>query len=114
VLCPGFVRTPIFDDGGKFGRMLVDVEPGSLMRMAERFKPIEPAFLAKKALDAVAKNKAVIIEPGSCKVMWLVNRLSQTLGLEIARKFFPAYPWAFSRERSTVLPYGFELSGFTL
>jgi len=33
VVCPGVIRTPILDDGGKFGKMLVDLPPEEMRRM---------------------------------------------------------------------------------
>jgi NAD(P)-dependent dehydrogenase (short-subunit alcohol dehydrogenase family) len=66
VLCPGFVRTTILEGGGKYGKMLIDLSPEQhrqMLEMIEKFKPISPNIFAKKALNSVSKNKAIIIVP---------------------------------------------------
>ena len=87
VLCPGVIRTPILE-GGKYGKSLVDISPEQMRDMMERFKPMPPNIFARKALDAVAKNKAIIIIPSWCKVFWWINRLSPSLGISMARKSY--------------------------
>jgi NAD(P)-dependent dehydrogenase (short-subunit alcohol dehydrogenase family) len=90
VLCPGLIRTPILEGGGKFGRMLVEIPPETLRRLFESFRPMPPGLFAERALDAVAKNKAVIVEPSWWKWFWWINRLSPTLGITLAQKRFQA------------------------
>ena len=87
VLCPGFIRTPILD-GGKFGRILLEMPPEVRSRSIERFKPEQPAALAEKALDLVAKNKAIIIEPSWYKIVWWIYRLCPSFSIGIAQKHF--------------------------
>jgi NAD(P)-dependent dehydrogenase (short-subunit alcohol dehydrogenase family) len=89
-LCPGVIRTSILEGGGKFGRMLVDVPPEAVRSMWERLKPMPPGLFAEKVIDAVAKNKAVIIEPPRWKWVWWINRLSPSLGISLAQKRFQA------------------------
>ncbi|MEW6667925.1 MAG: SDR family oxidoreductase [Thermodesulfobacteriota bacterium] len=96
VLCPGVIRTPILEGGGKFGRMLIDVSPETVSRMWESLKPMPPGLFAEKALDAVAKNKAVIIQPSWWKKFWLINRLSPSIGISLAEKRFRAHVKAIS------------------
>jgi NAD(P)-dependent dehydrogenase (short-subunit alcohol dehydrogenase family) len=84
VLCPGAVRTPLLI-GGKYGKVL-DIPTERLLRMWEKFKPMSPDLFAKKALNLVAKNKAIIIVPWWWKLFWWINRLSPSLGIIIARK----------------------------
>jgi NAD(P)-dependent dehydrogenase (short-subunit alcohol dehydrogenase family) len=87
VLCPGVIRTPILE-GGKYGRMLIDIPPEHLRRIWERFKPMLPDLFAKKVLDLVAKNRSIIIVPSRWKPLWWINRLSPALGLSLAQKSF--------------------------
>jgi NAD(P)-dependent dehydrogenase (short-subunit alcohol dehydrogenase family) len=87
VLCPGVIRTPILE-GGKYGKMLIDIPPEQLRRMWERFKPMSPNIFAKKVLKSVAKNRAIIIVPSWWKFFWWINRLSPSLGIFLAEKSF--------------------------
>lgn len=96
VLCPGVIRTPILAGGGKFGRMLVDISSETVSRMWESLKPMPPAQFAEKTLDALARNKAVIVVPSCWKRFWWINRLAPSLGLAISQKRFEANLRAFS------------------
>jgi NAD(P)-dependent dehydrogenase (short-subunit alcohol dehydrogenase family) len=88
VLCPGVIRTPILEGGGKYGKMLIDIPPKELQRMLERLRPMSPNLFAKKVLKSVAQNKAIIIVPSWWKVIWWINRLSPSLGILLAQKHF--------------------------
>jgi len=87
VLCPGAIRTPILE-GGKYGRILIDISPEQQRDMWEKFKPMPPNIFASKALDAIAKNKAIIIIPSWWKRFWWINRLSPSLGISLAQKSY--------------------------
>ncbi len=84
VMCPGAIRTPLLI-GGKYGKVL-DIPKERLLRMWEKFKPMPPDLFAKKALNLVAKNKAIIIVPWWWSLFWWMNRLSPSLGIIVARK----------------------------
>jgi len=88
VLCPGVIRTPILEKGGEYGKMLIEIPPEQLHRMWEKFRPMSPNIFAKKVLNSVAKNKAIIIVPSWWKVFWWVDRLSPSLGMVLAQKSF--------------------------
>jgi NAD(P)-dependent dehydrogenase (short-subunit alcohol dehydrogenase family) len=88
VLCPGVVRTPILEGGGKYGKMLIDIPPEQIRRIWERMKPMAPNTFARKVLNSVAKNKAIIIVPSWWKVFWWINRFSPSLGIFLAQKSF--------------------------
>ena len=88
VLCPGVVRTPILEGGGKYGKMLIDIPPEQRHRLWERLKPMPPSLFAKKVLDLVAENKAIIIVPSWWKMFWWINHLSPSLGIFLAQKRF--------------------------
>lgn len=86
VICPGVIRTPILEGGGRYGRMLMDVPAEEMRRLWERLRPMPPHLFAHKALDAVAKNRAIIIFPRWWRAFWWINRLSPALGLFLAQK----------------------------
>ena len=91
VLCPGFVRTAILEGGGKYGKMLIDLsseQHRQMQEMIEKFKPISPNIFAKKALHLVAKNKAIIVVPAWWKLVWWMNRLFPSSGIDLAGKSF--------------------------
>jgi NAD(P)-dependent dehydrogenase (short-subunit alcohol dehydrogenase family) len=88
VICPGAVRTPILEGGGKYGKLLVDIPPEQMRRMWERARPMPPDLFAEKVLNSVAQNKAIIIVPSWWKVFWWINRLSPSLARCFAEKRF--------------------------
>jgi short-subunit dehydrogenase len=88
VICPGAVRTPILEGGGKYGKMLIDIPPEQMRRMWERVRPMSPDIFAEKVLNSVAKNKAIIIVPSWWKVFWWINRLSPSLARFLAQRRF--------------------------
>lgn len=83
VLCPGVIRTPILE-GGKYGKVLRNITVEKVRDMWEELKPMPPDIFAKKALNAIAKNKAIIVVPAFWKILWWLNRLSPTLGMALA------------------------------
>jgi NAD(P)-dependent dehydrogenase (short-subunit alcohol dehydrogenase family) len=91
VLCPGFIRTPILEGGGKYGKMLIEMRLEQQRRMWERFKPMSPNIFAQKVVHSVAKNKAIIIVPSWWKLFWWMERLSPALGRSLARKSFQKF-----------------------
>jgi NAD(P)-dependent dehydrogenase (short-subunit alcohol dehydrogenase family) len=87
VLCPGVVRTPILENGGKYGKLL---QPVSLERQRsfwERLGPMDPGKFAQHVLHAVARNRAIIIVPWWWKIFWWLNRLSPTAGQYLGRRY---------------------------
>ncbi|MDB9822314.1 SDR family oxidoreductase [Deltaproteobacteria bacterium] len=91
VLCPGFVRTAIFDGGGKYGRILMDMTPElqrRLLEMVEKLKPMSPNTLAQKALRSIQKNKALIIVPLWWKVFWCLFCLFPSPVISLTSKTF--------------------------
>ncbi len=95
VLCPGVVRTPILEGGGKFGKVLQPLPPEMLRRHWERVRPIPADRFAAAALRAVARNQAVIVIPARWKLFWWLNRLSPALGLLFMN-------WAFAQWRRAI------------
>ena len=91
VLCPGFVRTPILDGGGKHGRVLTELLPEQdafYRKMIKQLKPMAPELFARKALNSIARNRAIIILPSQYKTIWRINRFFPALGLKIHEKVF--------------------------
>ncbi len=88
VICPGVIRTPILEGGGKYGKMLIDISPEQARRIWEKLKPMPPDVFAEKVLNSVAKNKAIIIVPSWWKLFWWMNRLSPSLGISLAHRHF--------------------------
>ncbi len=88
VLCPGVIRTPILDGGGKYGKMLIDIPKEKVRQMWERFRPMSPSLFAEKVIGSVAKNKPIIVVPSWWKVFWWTNRLFPSLGIALAQKSF--------------------------
>jgi NAD(P)-dependent dehydrogenase (short-subunit alcohol dehydrogenase family) len=88
VICPGVIRTPILDGGGRYGKMLIDVPSEEMRQLFEKLRPMPPHVFAKKVIAAVAKNRAIIIFPRWWRVFWWINRLSPALGISLAQRSF--------------------------
>jgi NAD(P)-dependent dehydrogenase (short-subunit alcohol dehydrogenase family) len=88
VICPGVIRTPILEGMGKYGKMLIDIPPEQMRQLWEKLKPMSPNLFAKKVLNSVANNKAIIIVPSWWKLYWWLNRLSPSLGISLAQNRF--------------------------
>ena len=81
VLCPGAVETPILD------RLPADDLPATATTpvTARQYlsllkqKPVAADRLARLALDAVARNQAIIAVPASTRALWRLHRLSPSL-----------------------------------
>jgi hypothetical protein len=56
--------------------------------MWEKLKPMPPDIFAKNVLNAVAKNKVIIIEPSWWKLIWMINRFFPALGIKLAQMTF--------------------------
>lgn len=80
VLCPGVIRTPILR-GGTYGRTVYDMSEARRLEWWERVRPrpmeVEP--FAREALDAVAKNEAVIVLPRQALAILRLFRLVPAL-----------------------------------
>ncbi|MGA2782767.1 MAG: SDR family oxidoreductase [Smithella sp.] len=88
VLCPGIILTPMAENGGKFGKSYVNISPELRREMLEKVRPMPADLFAKKVLDAVAKNRAIIIEPSWWKWFWRMNRLFPEYSITLTQKFF--------------------------
>ena len=87
VLCPGVVRTPILT-GGRFGRPKLALSDDEMLRLWERFRPMAPELFARRAVDAVLRNEAVIVLPKWWKAFWYLERLSPPLSLRLSEALY--------------------------
>jgi NAD(P)-dependent dehydrogenase (short-subunit alcohol dehydrogenase family) len=90
VLCPGPVETAIVG-GGKFGKVINPLPAEVQRRLWEKGRPIPAEVFARRALAAVARNRAIIVIPSWWKVFWWLYRLSPTLGIAWARRQLLVY-----------------------
>ncbi|HEX9187528.1 MAG TPA: SDR family oxidoreductase [Vicinamibacteria bacterium] len=76
VLCPGVIRTPILENGGRHGRVRGFLDAARQKEMWERLRPMDADDFARRALDDVARNRAVIVHPAWWRpVRWLAGAL---------------------------------------
>ncbi|MCJ7545901.1 MAG: SDR family oxidoreductase [Deltaproteobacteria bacterium] len=101
VLCPGVIRTPIWEGGGKYGKTYSVISPELVKQLLEKARPMPPDIFAKKALNLVAKNKGIIIVPALWKSRWWFNRLSPAAGIFVAQKLFQ-----YTLRKLGILPQG--------
>jgi NAD(P)-dependent dehydrogenase (short-subunit alcohol dehydrogenase family) len=78
VICPGVVRTPILE-GGRYGRINSDAtvlaaHAGRLRRLT-----MDPDLFARRALRAIGRNRAVIVEPSWARWAWRFERFAPRL-----------------------------------
>ena len=84
-VCPGFVRTPIFDVSP-----VVNMSREEWLKansVWERFAVI-PEECARRILKGVARNKPIIPVTALARVMWWLARISPTFLMKFARKDF--------------------------
>jgi NAD(P)-dependent dehydrogenase (short-subunit alcohol dehydrogenase family) len=89
VICPGFVRTAILENGGIYGKKLYDPSPEQeqlIQEMIKTCKPLSPDLVARKVLDKVAQNKAIIFLPAWYRWIWRINRLFPAMGMVFLKK----------------------------
>ena len=97
VLCPGFIRTPILH-GGKYGKQLQLIPQEVQEEFIRKYRPMDPARFAEKVLDALARNKALIIVPGWWRLFWWLSRLSPALEFALAQRSYRSVRKAMQSE----------------
>jgi NAD(P)-dependent dehydrogenase (short-subunit alcohol dehydrogenase family) len=86
VLCPGAVDTPILT-GGKYGRVNVEgLRQSDLRAMWDLTRPMNADAFARRAVDAIAKNEAIIVLPSWWKALWYLDRLSPPISAAVWRR----------------------------
>lgn len=88
VLCPGPIRTPILDGGGRYGRFKPDLDATVMAQALERFRPMDPPLLARRVIRAVKRNRAIIIEPRWWRMLWYLDRVSPWLSDKFCNALF--------------------------
>ena len=84
VMCPGVIRTPILVRAGKYGRLPGALDPETERALWNRLRPMEPDLFAAKALDAVARNRGLIVIPAWWRAFRMVNAVFPGLGEALA------------------------------
>jgi NAD(P)-dependent dehydrogenase (short-subunit alcohol dehydrogenase family) len=87
-LCPGAIRTPILQGGGKYGKSYANLSAEQERRMWDKLRPMSPDTFVARALDAVARNKAIIVIPSWWRLIWYADRLFPSLAMALARKSY--------------------------
>ncbi|MFZ0930471.1 MAG: SDR family oxidoreductase [Syntrophobacteraceae bacterium] len=84
-VCPGFVRTPIFDVSP-----LVNMKREEWMKANSVWERlgVTPEECARKILRGVARNKSIITVTALARVTWWLARISPTFLMNFARKDF--------------------------
>ena len=82
VLCPGAIRTPLLKNGGTYGKQLGATTDAQALADWEKMRPMDADIFARKALEAVAKKRVIIIVPGWYKLLWWLARLAPQLILK--------------------------------
>ena len=76
VLCPGAVWTPILS-GGRYGHAGYEgMREDVVKKLWATLRPLQPEELARRALDAVLRDEALIVIPGWWRALWLLDRLA--------------------------------------
>jgi NAD(P)-dependent dehydrogenase (short-subunit alcohol dehydrogenase family) len=78
VLCPGAIRTPILR-GGRYGRFKPGFDADLIAERFEQLRPMDPSLLARRVLRAVARDRAIIVEPRWWRIAWYLDRLAPRL-----------------------------------
>src|SRR3954471_3862064 len=81
VVCPGWTDTPILDSTGPedLPKTSMAEREGGVRETAQKMgKLYSPEALAQDILEAIAKDKAVLVTPTKFRVMWRLSRLSPT------------------------------------
>jgi short-subunit dehydrogenase len=87
VLCPGTVETPILDrtpDPDLPRTASTPVTAREYLAVV-RQKAAPADDVARRALKAIERNRAVIVAPASAKPLWYLQRLSPRLAGQVAR-----------------------------
>ena len=86
VLCPGLIRTELLK-GGRYGRFTSNIDPAWVAKAADILRPMDAAEFARRALRAVERNRAIIVEPKLWRLQWYLERISPSL-VERINKYF--------------------------
>ncbi len=80
VICPGVVRTPIFDS-----TPVLNIDKEELMEQMPAFIMLDVNKAAASILRGVARNQAIIVFPFHARLAWLLYRISPAITDRIGR-----------------------------
>jgi len=86
VVCPGFIRTGIFDAATCFGAKRQDV-----ISNLSSIKMMDATDCARVILRGVARNRAIITVTPFARFVWWVYRLRPTLLAPLERKIIRCF-----------------------
>jgi NAD(P)-dependent dehydrogenase (short-subunit alcohol dehydrogenase family) len=86
-LCPGAIRTPLLG-GGAHGRTVYDLTPTRMLEWWERMRPMNVDAFARHAVDAIAKNKGIIVLPKQNVAFLRLFRFFPGLEEKVATKLY--------------------------
>jgi NAD(P)-dependent dehydrogenase (short-subunit alcohol dehydrogenase family) len=90
VLCPGTIMTPMIEKGASPERWVGSYSTEKLEAFFGNASGMAPDVFARKALDRIARNKAVIVLPAGYRSLWWINRLSPGLAMGLSQKIYEA------------------------
>jgi NAD(P)-dependent dehydrogenase (short-subunit alcohol dehydrogenase family) len=83
VLCPFIVDTPLLG-GGFYGRIHDDTQSLEKGRRFLRALAVSPQRLARRVLQQVGRNRAIIVYPGWARLLWHLDRLTPWVSERLA------------------------------
>lgn len=85
-LCPGAIRTPN-GSSGRFGRVKqVGATEHSITKLWEGTRAMTPEVFARRAIDRVLANDALIVLPRWWKAFWYLDRISPAASMAVWRR----------------------------
>jgi len=87
VICPGAIRSPMLEKGGKYGKTY-DVPDDVMEEYWKKYNPTAPEVVVPGVLNKIAKNKAIIFCPSYWKIFWWIYRFFPSIAFNIGRKRF--------------------------
>lgn len=82
VVCPGHVKTPIFEES-----KIVGIDRDKFMKSLTAIPGVTPEECARRILRGVEKNRATIVVTGFAKTLWILQRMSPGLTMRIMKAF---------------------------
>jgi NAD(P)-dependent dehydrogenase (short-subunit alcohol dehydrogenase family) len=83
VVCPGFIKTPIFDTSVDISNQFTEEEKNEFL---SKFKMASPEECARQIMKGIAKNRAIIPVTSLAWTFWRVNRLFPEFVLKVIIK----------------------------
>jgi len=88
VLCPGTIMTPMIEKGASPQRWVGSYPQEKLDAFFRSARGMQVDAFARKALDRIAKNDAVIVLPSGYRLLWDINRMSPSLAITLSRQIY--------------------------